>query len=172
LLAVGLALATAATLSACAVDSATTTSEEPAATMTAAESVQLVDPWVKAVDDGMTAAFGTLENTGDADVTLVSAQSSASSMVELHETVMTDGQMQMQQKDGGFVITAGRMREFAPGADHIMLMGVTQPLLPGDQVMITLTFSDGSSIEKAFEVKEFTGADEEYMGDLSDSGNE
>ncbi|WP_433550265.1 copper chaperone PCu(A)C [Micromonospora zamorensis] len=41
------------------------------------------DPWVKAADKGMTAAFGTLANDGDSDVTLTSATTSVSSM-ELH----------------------------------------------------------------------------------------
>jgi copper(I)-binding protein len=62
------------------------------------------------------------------------------------------------------------MRELVPGSDHIMLMGVAQPLLPGGQVTITLVFSDGSSMDQVFEVKDFSGAEEEYVGDMDHMG--
>ncbi|MBX9472915.1 copper chaperone PCu(A)C [Microcella sp.] len=164
----GLALATALALTACAgapVDGASPSAE---VTSTAAESIQVVDGWVKAVDEGMTAAFGVLENAGDADVTLIAASADVSPMIELHEVVMSDGVMVMQQKQGGIVVAAGSRHELAPGNDHLMMMGVAEPLMPGDEVVITLEFSDGSVLEHAFTVKEFTGADEQYVGDTED----
>lgn len=158
-----LAAATVTLLAAC---SATAPAPaEPESSSTAAESIQLVDGWVKAVEGGMTGAFGVIENVGDAEVTLVSATCSIASMVELHETVMGDsGAMVMQQKDGGFTIAANGSHELAPGSDHVMLMGVTAPLQPGDEVTLVLEFSDGSTLEHAFTVKEFTGANEDYVG--------
>lgn len=159
-----LAAATVTLLAACSTTAPAPT--EPESSSTAAESIQLVDGWVKAVDGGMTGAFGLIENAGDTDVTLVGATTSVASMVELHETVMGDsGTMVMQQKDGGFTIAANGSHELAPGADHIMLMGVTEALQPGDEVTIVLQFSDGSTLEHAFTVKEFTGANEDYVGD-------
>ncbi|MDO9590825.1 MAG: copper chaperone PCu(A)C [Microcella sp.] len=168
-IAASLALVSALALSACATDAATVETETA---VTAAESVEVVDGWVKAVDEGMTAAFGMLENSSGADVTLVAASASVSSMMELHEVVMNDGAMVMQQKQGGIVIAASGMHELAPGQDHIMMMGVTEALLPGDEVLITLEFSDGSTLEHAFTVKDFAGADEEYMGDMDDMEDE
>lgn len=147
------------------------TGEPAPESASAAESVEIIDAWVKAVDEGMTGAFGTLQNTGDAEVTLVGASTDAAPMVELHETVMGGGDgMVMQQKEGGFAIAASGVRELAPGSDHIMLMGVTEALMPGDEVMVTLAFSDGSTLQHAFTVKEFTGANEEYMGDMDGTG--
>lgn len=140
---------------------------EPAApSATAAESVQITDAWVKAVDGGMTGGFGLVENTGSVEVTLLAAATQIAATVELHETVMGEGSgMVMQQKDGGFTIAAGGTVELAPGGNHIMFMGVAQPLQPGDEVVVTLTFSDGSALEHDFTVKEFAGADEEYVGE-------
>ncbi len=43
-----------------------------------------------------------------------------------------------------------------------MLMGVTAPLQPGDEIEIVLEFEDGSRATVSFVVKEFTGAEEEY----------
>ena len=170
----GLALVSALALAACAsapVDNAVTSAE---VSSTAAESIQIVDGWVKAVDEGMTAAFGVLENSSDADITLVAARSDVSPMSELHEVVMTNGTMVMQQKQGGIVVAAASVHELAPGRDHIMMMGVSEALLPGDEVVITLEFSDGSTLEHSFTVKDFAGADEEYRGDsgMSDTGDE
>jgi copper(I)-binding protein len=91
----------------------------------------------------MSAAFGTLENTSDHDITLVSAESPASTMLQLHETVANDsGAMVMKEKQGGFVIPAGGSFALEPGGNHIMLMDLTAPLAAGDEATFTLTFSD------------------------------
>ena len=57
-----------------------TAAGEPAASASAAPAAALTvrDPWVKAADSGMTAAFGTLVNNTGADVTIESATSPAS----------------------------------------------------------------------------------------------
>jgi copper(I)-binding protein len=139
----------------------------PTASATAAESINIEDAWVKAADEGMSAAFGTLENDSDTDITVVSAESAASTMIELHETVENDaGEMVMQAKDGGFVIPAGGSLELAPGANHIMLMGLTAPLVAGDDATFTLTLSDGSTYDFTAPAKDYTGANETYEGDM------
>jgi copper(I)-binding protein len=139
----------------------------PAAAATAAEAISIQDAWVKAADEGMSAAFGTLENSGDTDITVVSAQSPASTMIELHETVENDaGEMVMQAKDGGFVIPANGSLELAPGGNHIMLMGLTAPVQAGDESTFTLTLDDGSTYEFTAPAKDYAGANETYEGDM------
>lgn len=121
------------------------------------------DAWVKAAESGMSAAFGTLENTSDEAVTVVSASTEASSDVQLHETVTgSGGESTMQEKDGGFTIPAGESLELAPGGNHIMLMGLAQPLEAGAEVPFTLTFSDDSTLDFTAPVKEYSGAQENY----------
>ncbi|MET8547273.1 copper chaperone PCu(A)C [Micromonospora zamorensis] len=119
------------------------------------------DPWVKAADMGMTAAFGTLVNDGDSDVTLTSATTSVSSM-ELHEMAMKDGKMVMRQKQGGIVIKAKGTHALEPGGDHLMLMNLTKPVQAGDEVTFTLTFADGRTQQFRAVAKPFTGAQESY----------
>lgn len=152
-------------------DTASEPAPSPSVSVAAASAVTVVDGWVKAADDGMTAAFGILENSAGDDATLVSATTAAAAMVELHEVVMVDGSMVMQPKEGGIVIPAGGSHELAPGGDHIMLMGVGTALQPGDEITVTLTFSDGSTLDQVFTVKEFTGADEQYVGGMNGHGN-
>ncbi len=129
------------------------------------------DVWVKAADDGMTAGFGELTNTGDTDLTVVSATSPATSSMQLHETMQNEnGQMVMREVEGGFVIPAHGSLALAPGGNHLMFMDVTAPLRAGDDTTITLTFSDASTVDITAPVKEFAGANENYDGGDMDMG--
>ncbi len=142
---------------------------------TQAELVSVTDPWVKAAatGDGMTAAFGTLANDGDQEAVIVAAHAEeVSDLVELHEVVSgDDGNMVMREKDGGFSVAAGAEHELSPGADHIMIMGLTQDLEPGAEVTVTLEFDDGSTQEFTAPVKDFEGANESYDGDHEGHGD-
>jgi copper(I)-binding protein len=139
------------------------TEAAPAEPAPAGESVTIADAWVKATDEDMSAAFGTLTNSGTAKVTVVSAETDAAGMVELHETVENEaGEMVMREIEGGFSIPAGGTLQLEPGANHIMLMGLTGALTAGDEVTVTLTFSDDSTYEFTAPVKDYSGANENY----------
>lgn len=139
----------------------------------AGETVTIEDAWVKSADEGMSAGFGTLVNSGDDDVTVVSVASEASNMLELHETVENEaGEMVMREKDGGFIIPAGGSLPLEPGANHIMMMDLTGPLTAGSDVTFTLTFSDDSTFEFTAPVKDYSGANENYEGGDMQDGSE
>lgn len=154
-------------LAACGTDepagAGTGTGATPAATGASQQAALVVkDPWVKTAKSGMSAAYGTVLNTTGKDVVIVSATSSASSMVELHETAMVEGKMAMRPKDGGFVIPANGTHEFKPGGDHFMLMEVTSAVRAGDQVTFTLTLKDGGEVRFTALGKDFAGGNESY----------
>ena len=163
------------TLTACGQDTPTPTgatasssSSTTAETTQGAGAVALDDGWVKATDvamagmEPMTAAFGTLRNTTDHEVTITGGSSPAAGMVELHETVKTDtGAMQMQPKAGGIVIPAGGTHLLEPGSDHLMLMKLTGTLETGTTTTLTLSTSDGD-VTLTVPVRAFTGAQESY----------
>lgn len=144
------------------------TTAGPSETVSASQStaaLTVTDPWVKAAEDGMSAAFGTITNTSDQDVTIMSASTPASPMVELHETVMgSNGTMQMQEKQGGFVIPAKGKLVLEPGANHIMLMGLPKPVKAGDDISFDLKLKDGSTVTFTAQGKDFVGANENYTG--------
>lgn len=126
-------------------------------------SVTIDRQWVKAVDEGTTAAFGTLHNDSRSPVRLTSATSPASSVTVLHETEDGgDGGIVMRKKKGGFTIPADGKRVFAPGGDHIMLMDVKEPIRPGDRVRVALVFRDGSRLRVTAPARSFSGAKETY----------
>ncbi|MGA8787737.1 MAG: copper chaperone PCu(A)C [Paenarthrobacter sp.] len=165
--------AAALALVGCAQGSNPASSASASATQNAA-ALTVSDPWVKAADTGMSAAFGTIRNTTDKDVTVVSATTKASPMVELHETVMgANGTMQMQAKQGGFVVPAKGELTLEPGGNHIMLMGLAKPVLAGDDISFELKTSDGGTVAFTAQGKDFTGANENYKpGETSPSGHD
>lgn len=130
---------------------------------TSAEGLTLVDPWVKAAEEGMTSAFGTLTNATGRALQLISASTPSAGMVELHET-MGDGSggMSMQEKEGGFPIPDGGDLVLEPGGDHLMLVDLAAPLRPGDEVELTLQCEDGTELVVTVTVKDFAGAQEHY----------
>ncbi|MEV6601494.1 copper chaperone PCu(A)C [Actinoplanes sp. NPDC051346] len=119
------------------------------------------DPWVKAADKGMTAAFAILVNDSDADITVRGATSTASP-IELHTMAMKDGKMVMQPKQGGFVVKARTTHQLAPGGDHLMLMKPAAAIKPGDEVSFTLELSTGKPVTFTAIAKPFAGAGESY----------
>lgn len=129
-----------------------------------ADTVTIQDPWVKAATaDEMTAAFGTLSSSSDEDVTVVSATADATETVELHEmTTDEDGQMVMQRKEGGFVVPAGETLELSPGGNHLMFLDLPSDIDPGQDVRVTLTFSDDSQMSFTAPARSFSGAEEDY----------
>jgi len=183
LLVPAVALAASGALSACGSSTATsaastaatavkTTGTSAAKATGQAGQLTVTDPWVKAAETGMTGAFMVVKNSGTTDLQIVSASSPASSMMQLHETVMdAGGAMKMQEKSGGFSIKAGATHEFKPGGDHIMFMGLGSPLKSGTTTVITLKFADGSTLPVTAEVRTFSGAKETYVPGATTGSN-
>ncbi len=148
---------------------ASTVQETTVDQATEADAIMVEDAWVKAAVPGsMTAGFGVLENSSDHDATVVSVESPASSMLELHETVAdSSGQMMMREVKGGFVVPAKDHMHLEPGGNHLMLMNILNELKAGDEVPFTLVFSDGSTLEFTAIVKDYAGANENYEGDAN-----
>ncbi|MBP2380629.1 copper chaperone PCu(A)C [Brachybacterium sacelli] len=160
-------------------DTGASGSDDGGADPTASETISVTDPWVKAAEDGMTAAFGTVTNGTSGDLVLTAASTPASGEVQLHETAPDgSGGMSMQEKAGGFELPIGEELVLEPGGNHLMLMDLTEPLRPGDQVELTLVFSEGTEHQFSATVKDYAGAQEHYSpeGDdgsgTSDAGGE
>lgn len=107
------------------------------------EAVTLVGGWARSSPMGAPngAVFGLLVNLGAEPDMLVSASTPAAAVVELHETVMGDGDvMQMRPVEGGFMVLPDDYLELKPGGLHIMLIDLTQPLVAGETLELTLNF--------------------------------
>jgi hypothetical protein len=123
-----------------------------------AAKVSVIDPYVRAVPPvaKISAAFMQLRNDNDTEGSLVSAETPAAGAVELHTHTMDEGVMRMRQIPQ-ISLPSNTTVSLEPGGLHIMLFDLKAPLSPGDQVPITLTFSDGSSKAVTAEVRSVQG---------------
>lgn len=133
----------------------------------AKSAVEASDMWVKSSEmsmaGGMTAVYGTLTNTTGSDITLIGAETELAGVAEIHEVAMIDGEMKMQEIDGGLVIPAGQSVILEPGGNHIMLMELTSPLEAGQEISVTLRFDGADSLTlNGIVAKPSEGGDEEY----------
>ena len=112
----------------------------------AADEVTVSDAYARAVPPGQpnSASFMLLSNGSAAGHAVVAAQSSVSRVTELHTHTMSEGMMKMRQVEK-IEIPANGTTKLEPGGLHVMLIGLTQDLKPGDELSLTLTFEDGSS---------------------------
>lgn len=123
-----------------------------------AQSVTVSGEYVREVPPNMpnSAAFMLLKNDTDAPVSLVSAASDTAATVELHEHALVDGMMQMRQIPK-IDVPAHGTTSLQPGGLHVMLIGLTHKLKSGENVAITLTFSNGETIDIKAPVKKVPG---------------
>jgi copper(I)-binding protein len=112
----------------------------------AAQSISIKNPYVRAVPPGQpnSAAFMALHNDSTHTYAIVSAESPAASIVELHNHVMEEGMMKMRQVEKIDLPAKGEAI-LQPGGLHVMLIGLKDQLQVGQSVDITLQFDDGSS---------------------------
>lgn len=102
-------------------------------------------------------AFATIVNNGQAADRLLSVSSPAAQTVELHETVDENGVMKMQPRPDGWEIPAASTLELKPGGKHIMLIGLTAPLVAGEKIQITLNFEHAGAKTIEIPVKAMSG---------------
>jgi copper(I)-binding protein len=126
----------------------------PLSSAGASEALHILDPYVRAVPAGLdqTAAYLTLRNGGQKNLTLTQAASPAARAIELH-TVVDEGGLKKMRPVPKIDIPAGGEVRLQPGGLHIMLIGLRAPLTEGASVALTLTFQDGSRREVSAPVR-------------------
>jgi copper(I)-binding protein len=138
-----------------------------------AGELEISDYWVKSSEmstvGGMTAVYGTITNNTGEDVVLVGGATAVAGVVEVHEMSMIDGEMKMQEIDGGLVIPAGKSVSLEPGGDHLMLMMLKSDVVAGGTIEVTFDFEGADDITLSDVVgKPAEGGDEEYHSEDKD----
>lgn len=112
------------------------------------------DAWARPAAAGAdTAVYFTIVNGKvDAD-TLTGVSTTAAQSASLHETMAQGSGMTGMQPVTSVSIPGGGTVQFAPGGYHVMLTGLKQALNVGDQVQITLTFTQAGSVPVTATVK-------------------
>ncbi|MEP5731757.1 MAG: copper chaperone PCu(A)C [Sulfitobacter sp.] len=118
-------------------------------TMLLAGDIAVQDPYMRSSTPSSVsgAAFLMLMNKGTQDDVLISASTDIAARVELHRhSEDDDGVMRMGEIEGGIALPAGEMHHLKRGGDHIMLMGLTRPLVQGEEITVTLTFEKAGDV--------------------------
>lgn len=102
--------------------------------------VEITEPWCRPTPNGADtgACYLTVKSNVANKVTGVATPLAGDSMI--HDMSMDGGVMKMAEITGGLPLAADQKVELAPGGKHIMLMGLTAPLVEGVTVPLTLTF--------------------------------
>jgi len=129
---------------------------------TQAQALTATDTWAKAAESGMSAAFGTLHNNSETPLELHKVSNAAGDEIQLHEMTGSGQDMSMKQLEGDLVIAPGADVVLAPGGNHLMFMDLKKPLVAAQSTTLDLEFSDGSSTEVDFAIRNFDGAKENY----------
>jgi hypothetical protein len=125
--------------------------------VTAAAPLEAVQPWSRPATAGSTAAgYVTLVNRGSSPQTLTGVVSPLAASVEIHSASMAGGVMRMAHETKA-VIPAGGRFAFAPGGWHLMIVGLKQPVKPGDRIPATLRFAGGKTLKVEFAVGDGLG---------------
>ena len=114
-----------------------------------------------------TAGYFTLMNHSDKAIELTGVSSKAFTKVEIHEHVMEDGMMSMQQVSKNIVIEPHQSVKFSPGGYHLMLFKPNQKIRKGTQVALEFTFSGASS--KTKDAKVISVLDQQKQADSDHS---
>lgn len=113
----------------------------------ATDEVTVSGAYIRAVPPGQpnSASFMQVSNAGSVQHALVGGSSPAAEVVELHTHTMEGGMMRMRQVDK-IEVPAGGSVSLQPGGLHVMLIGLKQQLMPGQDIPLTLQFEDGSEV--------------------------
>jgi copper(I)-binding protein len=99
------------------------------------------------------AAYMVIRNAGATDDALIGASSSASAVVEIHQTTADPSGVMMMAPVGMIPVPAGGEAVLEPGGYHIMLIDLVAPLEEGATVDLRLSFQSGLTLDVAAEVR-------------------
>lgn len=106
-----------------------------------AQSVNVDQPWARATAPHAATAAVYMTLTAGMTDRLIGGRTPVATVAQVHETVLDNGVMRMIAVPGGLLLNSGRKVTLAPGAYHLMLMGLSQQLRPGETFPLTLHFA-------------------------------
>ncbi len=121
----------------------------------AEKGIEVQGAWARPAARGENGAiYFVIQNNARETDELTGVSSDVAEAVEMHESIMMNGDvMQMQQLES-VPLQAGTKTTFKPGGLHIMLIGVKKNLKIGDQIEITLHFKNSDDMNLLILVRE------------------
>jgi len=139
----------------------------PASTQQTGPSIAVERPYARATPAGaQTGAVDmNVDNKSHAADRLVGASSDVADKLQIHETTVVNGVMQIREVAGGLAIPADGSVKLKPGSYHVMLIGLKKPLKAGETLPLTLMFEKAGNISVTVPVQAMTKSDN--GGDMS-----
>ena len=110
-------------------------------------------PVMREAMGAVSGGYMVIENTGDEADRLIAISATFATRAEIHETTMKNDVMSMAPLQDGLVLPAGETIRLKPGGNHLMFMGLTEPMERGDKHSVTLTFEKAGDVDVVFHVK-------------------
>ncbi len=121
-------------------------------TMSVHAEVVVKDAWVRATvpQQKATGAFLQIQSTSDAR--LISVQTPAAGMADIHEMKMDGNVMKMRALEY-LDLPAGKLVELKPGSYHVMLTDLKAQIKSGDIIPVTLIVETKDKKRETVEIK-------------------
>lgn len=123
------------------------------------EGVVVSEAWARSARAGQPATAAYMTLCSDAGDALVSAAFEGADATELHVTTIDADGIASMFPTSQIDLPAGEAVALKPGGTHIMVIGVTEALAPGDAPGITLEFENAGAVEVTLEVRDAMSAD-------------
>jgi copper(I)-binding protein len=118
-----------------------------------AADLNIAHGWARETPPGrlMTAAYGTLTNTGDKTIVINGISTEIGAHSSLHETLIDRDRSTMRPVKS-LSLAPGEEAELAPGGMHIMLMKLDSPLKEGQFIDICFKLENNDDVCHGFSV--------------------
>ncbi len=119
------------------------------------EQLMVMNPWARATMTSSQngAVYLTIMNKSDSTVYFNGASSNISEMVMLHQTIIDERNIAKMTSIDKVAINPKEQINLEPGGLHLMLKGISSPLMEGDNFSLILYFEKAESIEVVVNVK-------------------
>lgn len=116
--------------------------------------LEFTDAWIKHLPPTVPVRAGylTIHNPDDAPRRIVALDSDSFARVEIHQSLMQDGMMRMEQLPE-FAIEPGATIKLEPGGLHLMMMEPDAPTRLGQLHRVRIELDDGSTQQIEMTVK-------------------
>ncbi|WP_409018624.1 copper chaperone PCu(A)C [Brevundimonas vesicularis] len=149
-------------LAACNAPAESPATEAESATGTEVAAITVTDPWCRPTPNGARVAGCYVTLTAASDDVLTGIATDLATMPQVHEMKHEDGMMKMAHLEQGLHLPAGEAVVLKPGSNHLMLMGLTTPLVEGQTARLTLQFekAEDITVEAAIRTPPVVGSEE------------
>ena len=114
--------------------------------------------------------YFTVTNSGDEADRLVKVESDIAQTIEIHNVEMKSGVMTMVPQHDGVEVPADGELVLEPGSYHVMLIGITESLIEGEDFTATLFFENAGEVEVTVPIF-VAEPDEDEFGDVVTVGD-